>query len=63
MDQPRPVLSQETERLEALYDLAVELSSQNSLDSVLHTALKQCLKLTDSQFGFVGYSDDEGKIL
>ncbi len=54
---------QQTERLEALYDLAVELSSQRSLDSVLHTALKQCLKLTDSQFGFVGFSDEKGKVL
>lgn len=60
---PIPTQNQQTERLEALYDLAVELSSQISLDSVLHTALKQCLKLTDSQFGFVGFSDEDGKIL
>ena len=63
MDSETLTSHRQTERLEALYDLAVELSSQRSLDSVLNTALKQCLKLTDSQFGFVGFSDDEGKIL
>lgn len=63
MDSETLTAHQQTERLEALYDLAVELSSQRSLDTVLNTALKQCLKLTDSQFGFVGFSDDAGKIL
>lgn len=48
------------ERLEALYHMAVELSALRSLDSVLNTALQHCLDLTDSQFGFVGLTTDDG---
>ena len=45
---------QQSERLRALYHLAVELSALHSLESVLSTALTQCLELTGSQFGFIG---------
>lgn len=49
-----PVNIQQSERLKALYHLAVELSALHSLDNVLSTALKHCLDLTNSQFGFIG---------
>lgn len=51
------------ERLEALYHMAVELSALRSLDSVLNTALQHCLDLTDSQFGFVGLTTDDGQAM
>jgi signal transduction histidine kinase len=41
-------------QIEALYHLAVELSGLRSVDSVLDVALRHCLTLTGSQFGFVG---------
>lgn len=41
-------------QLRALYHLSVELSALRSLESVLKTALKHCLDLTGSQFGFIG---------
>lgn len=41
-------------QLNALYQLSVELSVLRSLESVLKTALKHCLDLTGSQFGFIG---------
>ena len=40
--------------LRALYHLSVELSALRSLESVLSTALKHCLDLTGSEFGFIG---------
>ena len=51
--------SDQIEQLQALYQLSVELSAQHSLDSVLQTALQHCLKLTDSQFGFVGLTTEQ----
>ncbi len=42
------------ERLEALYHLAVELSALRDLQAVLNTALRHCLALTESRFGFIG---------
>ena len=45
---------QSQERLRALYDLSLELSSEQSVESVLSTALRQCLALTESEFGFIG---------
>jgi signal transduction histidine kinase len=45
---------QQTIQLRALYNLSVELSALRSLESVLKTALKHCLDLTGSQFGFIG---------
>lgn len=41
-------------QLEALYHLAVELSGLRDVDTVLDVALRHCLDLTDSQFGFIG---------
>lgn len=41
-------------QLEALYDLAVELSAQRRPEAVLDVALRQCLELTESEFGFIG---------
>ncbi|MCB0209920.1 MAG: GAF domain-containing sensor histidine kinase [Anaerolineae bacterium] len=55
--------SQQYERLQAFYHLAVELSSLRSLESVLDTALKQCLELTDSQFGFIGLNASHGEAM
>ncbi len=51
------------ERLEALYRMAVELSALRSLDSVLNTALRHCLALTESQFGFVGLTTPNGRAM
>ena len=45
---------QSQEWLRALYDLSLELSGEQSVDSVLSTALRQCLDLTESEFGFIG---------
>ncbi len=45
---------QQTIQLRALYQLSVELSALHSLETVLNTALKHCLDLTGSQFGFIG---------
>lgn len=41
-------------QLEALHHLAIELSGLRNVDSVLDTALRHCLDLTGSQFGFIG---------
>lgn len=45
---------EQTERLQALYALAVELSALRDLPAVLDTALSHCLELTESRFGFIG---------
>ncbi|MEM7111705.1 MAG: GAF domain-containing sensor histidine kinase [Chloroflexota bacterium] len=50
-------------RLRALYHLAVELSALRSLESVLDTALKHCLDLTESQFGFIGLNGADGRAM
>ncbi|HSL25116.1 MAG TPA: GAF domain-containing sensor histidine kinase [Acidimicrobiia bacterium] len=50
-------------QLEALYHLAVELSGLRGVDNVLDTALRQCLTLTGSQFGFIGLVNQEGSAL
>jgi signal transduction histidine kinase len=52
--------AQQRERLEALYHLAVELSALRDLQAVLDTALRHCLSLTDSQFGFIGLNTPDG---
>jgi hypothetical protein len=51
------------QRLQALYHLAVELSDLRDLQSVLHTALRQCLSLTESQFGFIGLTTSDRSAL
>ena len=55
--------AEQSERLRALYHLSVELSALQSLDTVLNTALRHCLDLTNSQFGFVGLTTPTGKAL
>jgi signal transduction histidine kinase len=42
------------EQLQALYQLALEITELHNLQQVLGTALRYCLELTDSQFGFIG---------
>lgn len=54
---------QQDERLQALYHLAVELSALRSLESVLNTALRHCLDLTVSQFGFIGLNTPGNRAL
>jgi signal transduction histidine kinase len=46
--------SESRHQLEALHHLAVELSGLRDVDSVLDVALRHCLELTGSQFGFIG---------
>jgi len=55
--------TQQRERLQALYHLAVELSALRDLQSVMDTALGHCLDLTESQFGFIGLNAADGKAL
>lgn len=50
-------------QLRALYHLAVELSGLRDLDSVLDVALRHCLQLTDSQFGFIGLGGSEERAM
>jgi signal transduction histidine kinase len=58
-----PITSQQDKRLRALYHLAVELSALHTMESVLKTALRHCLELTDSQFGFIGLITPNGKAM
>jgi signal transduction histidine kinase len=50
-------------QVDALYHLAVELSGLRSVEDVLDTALRQCLSLTRSQFGFIGMVNPTGTAL
>jgi len=54
LQQSPAAFSEQTERLHALYALAVELSALRDLPAVLDTALSHCLELTESRFGFIG---------
>lgn len=50
------------DQLDALTSLVLEVSSQRGVGDVLDVALRQCLTLTASEFGFVGlvrHPDDE----
>ncbi len=51
------------ERLEALYHLAVELSALRDVQAVLNTALRHCLALTESRFGFIGLTTLDGSAM
>ena len=42
------------EQLQALYQLSLEIAELHDLQQVLDTALRYCLDLTGSQFGFIG---------
>ena len=53
--------ARQRERLEALYHLAVELSALRDLQPVLNTALRHCLALTESRFGFIGLTTPDGR--
>jgi signal transduction histidine kinase len=57
------ITSQQDKRLRALYHLAVELSALRTMESVLETALRHCLDLTESQFGFIGLVAETGKAM
>ncbi|MBI3241499.1 MAG: GAF domain-containing sensor histidine kinase [Chloroflexi bacterium] len=63
-----PTLQQDSDahqrnRLQALYHLAVELSTLRDLQSVMDIALGHCLDLTESQFGFIGLNTADGKAM
>src|SRR5579885_1639630 len=51
------------ERLQALYRLALEIAELHDLQQVLDTALKHCLELTGSQFGFIGLNTPDNSAL
>jgi len=53
-DNPARRADESHERLQALYQLAIETSELRDLQQVLDLALRQCLALTGSQFGFIG---------
>ncbi len=46
--------SESRHQLDALHHLAIELSGLRDVGSVLDVALRHCLELTGSQFGFIG---------
>jgi signal transduction histidine kinase len=54
---------EQRERLEALYRLALEIAELRDLQQVLDTALRHCLDLTASQFGFIGLNAANGRAL
>ncbi|HEY7350757.1 MAG TPA: GAF domain-containing sensor histidine kinase [Ktedonobacterales bacterium] len=51
------------EQLQALYQLALEIAELHDLQQVLDTALRYCLELTDSQFGFIGLNTADGRAM
>jgi signal transduction histidine kinase len=55
--------AEQRDRLQALYHLAVELSAPRDLQPVLDIALRHCLSLTDSQFGFIGLNTADGSAM
>ncbi len=60
---PLITYTEQRDRLQALYDLAVELTALRDLPTVLDTALRHCLSLTESQFGFIGLNTNNNKML
>ena len=60
---PLQTYAEQREQLEALYDLALELSALRDLPDVLNTALRHCLELTESRFGFIGLNMPDNKAL
>jgi signal transduction histidine kinase len=55
VDAPRvPAMPQAQDRLDALTALVLEVSSQRNVEDTLDVALRQCLSLTASEFGFIG---------
>jgi signal transduction histidine kinase len=51
------------ERLQALYALAVEIAALRDLPAVLDTAVRHCLELTESKFGFIGLNMANGRAM
>ncbi len=51
------------EQLQALYQLALEITELHNLQQVLETALRYCLELTGSQFGFIGLNTADGSAM
>ena len=49
-----PVEPEPRDQLDALTDLVREASSQGDVEGTLDVALRQCLSLTASEFGFIG---------
>jgi len=47
-------LTEPQRQLDALTELVLEVSAQRNVGDVLDVALRQCLRLTGSEFGFVG---------
>jgi signal transduction histidine kinase len=60
-----PAFPQPRDALDALTHLVLEVSVQRNVGDVLQVALRQCLSLTGSQFGFVGLvrDADDGRVL
>ncbi len=58
-----PAFPEPRDTLDALTDLVLEVSSQRNVGDVLEVALRQCLSLTGSQFGFVGLVSEGRDIL
>jgi len=56
-------VDEQRERLHALSHLAIEIAELRDLPQVFDTALRQCLALTGSQFGFIGLTDAAGEAL
>jgi signal transduction histidine kinase len=56
-------LEEQRERLEALHKLAIEIAELRDLQQVLNTALRHCLDLTESQFGFIGLNSADGSAM
>ncbi|HYM48933.1 MAG TPA: GAF domain-containing protein [Candidatus Limnocylindrales bacterium] len=52
-----------TEQLESLYEISIEIASLHELSAIHDRALRYCLGLTESEFGFIGILDDEGRAL
>lgn len=52
-----------TEQLESLYEISVEIASLHELSVIHDRALDYCLRLTDSQFGFIGILGDDRSAL
>lgn len=63
INNPLITYTEQRDRLQALYDLAVELTALRDLPAVLDTALRHCLSLTESEFGFIGLNTSHNKQL
>jgi signal transduction histidine kinase len=56
-------LEEQREQIEALHELAIEIAELHDLQQVFDTALRHCLDLTESQFGFIGLSTTDGSAM